>query len=115
MISPGEIYWAQVAENLPHPVVVVSRIPLNRGDRVVAVLVTSAQFSVRSRLPNCVPIRAGHFGLARDCVVQAETIAPIPTAHLDLVSGPIGRLDDATLREVVRAIGDVLDAVCEPI
>ncbi len=32
----------------------------------------------------------------------------------DELQGPIGRLDAEAMREVVRAIGYVIDAECEP-
>ena len=41
MISRGEIYLADFDEMEPHPVVVVSREELNRGNWVAAVLITS--------------------------------------------------------------------------
>jgi mRNA-degrading endonuclease toxin of MazEF toxin-antitoxin module len=78
------------------------------------VIITSARFDARSRLPNCVPIRAGSFGLAKDCVAQAETIFSIRKALLDLDDGPIGSLDDETFRDLIRAIGHVLRSDCEP-
>lgn len=78
MIEPSEIYMADLGQRNPHPVVVVSREEFNRGVYAVAVVITSAKFSARSRLPNCVPLRAGQFGLIKDCVAQAETISPIP-------------------------------------
>ncbi len=114
MIQPGEIYIADHQTATPHPVVVVSREELNRGSYVVAVLITSARFAVRSRLPNCVAFRVGQFGLTKDCVAQAETISPILLTDLDLAQGPIGVLDDSTLRDVIRAIGHVMASDCEP-
>jgi mRNA-degrading endonuclease toxin of MazEF toxin-antitoxin module len=106
---------ADMNQTYPHPVVVVSREELNRGDYVVAVVFTSARFAVRSQLPNCVPFRAGEFGLTKDCVAQGETIANIPTDQLDLAGGPIGTLDDARMRDLVRAIGNVISSDCEPV
>lgn len=114
MIRPGEVDFADVDQAFPHPVVVVSREELNRGDYILAAVITSARYSVRSRLPNCVAITAGQFGLAKDCVIQAETVTPIPKDQLDLDMGPVGILDEATLRDLIRAIGHVLDADCEP-
>ena len=76
MIRPGEIYEADFDEMEPHPIVVVSREELNRGNWVVAVLITSQRFEERSRQPNCVPFRAGEFDLRRDCVAQAESLFP---------------------------------------
>ena len=94
--------------------VVVSREELNRGDRVVAAIITSAKFAVRSKLANCVALKAGQFGMSKDCVVQGESLFNAPTLHIDLATGPIGKLDDLTLREVVRAVGYVMDSDCEP-
>ena len=54
-MSPGEIYMADLGEATRHPVIVVSREELNRGDRVVAVLCTSQKFAIRSTLAHCVP------------------------------------------------------------
>jgi mRNA-degrading endonuclease toxin of MazEF toxin-antitoxin module len=42
MIRPGEIYMAETDAGI-RPVVAVSREELNRGNRVVAVLITSAK------------------------------------------------------------------------
>ena len=62
MIRPGEIYLADFEEMEPHPVVVVSREELNRGNWVAAVLVTSKRFKERLKQPHCVPFRAGISG-----------------------------------------------------
>src|SRR5438034_449937 len=115
MIEPGEIYMADVGRTFPHPVIVVSREDLNRGHYVVAVVVTSAKFAIRSQLPNCVPLAAGQFGMSKDCVAQAETITVIPKVQLDLASGALGKLDDLTLRDLVKAIGHVIESDCEPV
>ncbi len=114
MIQPGEIYWADVPPGQQHRVVIVSREELNRGNYVMAALITSQKFSVRSKLANCVPLRAGPFGLPQDCVVQGESAGPIRVARLDLAAGPLARLDGITFREVIKAIGYVLDSDCEP-
>jgi mRNA-degrading endonuclease toxin of MazEF toxin-antitoxin module len=114
MIQQGEIYDYSDPTIPPHPVLVVSREELNRGDRVVAVIITSKKFAVRSLLANCVALRAGQFGMTKDCVVQGETVFAAPLIHLNLTAGPVGKLDDLTMREVVKAIGYVLDSDCEP-
>ncbi len=114
MIQPGEIYLANTPPGQQHPVVVVSREDLNRGKYVVAAVITSAQSAVRSRLPNCVPLRAGQFGMTKDCVMQGETAGPLRIARLELSSGPIAKLDDITFRDVIRAVGYVMDSDCEP-
>jgi mRNA-degrading endonuclease toxin of MazEF toxin-antitoxin module len=103
---------ADLGEATRHPVVVVSREELNRGDRVVAVLCTSQKFAVRSVLPHCVPLRAGQFGLGKDCVAQCENIFLVAKDSLDAT--PIGALSDVVFRDVIKAIGHVFDSDCEP-
>jgi mRNA-degrading endonuclease toxin of MazEF toxin-antitoxin module len=115
MIKPGEIYMADFPQAGPHPVIVVSREDLNRGNYALVVVCTSARFAVRSTLPNCVPFRAGDFGFAADCVAQCENTLSIDKSQLDLVAGPIGVLDDAALRDVIKAIGYVIESDCEPV
>ncbi len=110
MIRAGEIHWADLDFGR-HKVVVVSRAELNRGDKTLVALVTSRRFAFRATLPNCVPLRAGEFGMVRDCVVQCESVFPAFVADLE---GPLDVLDDATFRDVIRAVGDVMDADCEP-
>lgn len=113
MIEPGGIYGYDDPRIAPHPVVVLSREDLNRGGRVVAAIITSTKFAARAALANCVALRAGQFGLTKDCVVQGESVFAASVAHLD-VSSPVGRLDDVTFREVIKAVGYVMDSDCEP-
>lgn len=115
MIRPGEIYIADFDQAGPHPVIIISREELNRGRFALAVVCTSARFAVRSTLPNCVPFRAGQFGFTADCVAQCENILSIDIGQLDLVRGPIGNLDESALRDVIRAVGYVMESNCEPI
>ncbi len=115
MIQPGEIFVADFPEAGPHRVIVVSREELNRGDYVLAVVCTSARFSVRSTLPNCVPFHAGQFGFTADCVAQCENMLSIHKSQLNLAAGPAGVLDDVVLRDVIKAIGYVIASDCEPI
>jgi mRNA-degrading endonuclease toxin of MazEF toxin-antitoxin module len=58
MIRPGEVYMADTDAG-KRPVIVVSREELNRGNWVVAVLVTSTHFATRSKRPHCVAFAAG--------------------------------------------------------
>ena len=95
----------------PHPVIVVSREELNRGDRLVVVLCTSQKFAVRSTLPHCVPFKAGQFGFTKDCVAQCENFL---VSKDSLQATPLGTLSDVALRDVIKAIGHVLDSDCEP-
>jgi mRNA-degrading endonuclease toxin of MazEF toxin-antitoxin module len=111
-MNPGEIYMADLGEATSHPVIIVSREELNRGDRLVAVLCTSQKLAIRSTLPHCVPFQAGQFGFTKDCVAQCENIFLVAKDSLD--ANPVGSLDDAALRDVIKAIGHVIDSDCEP-
>jgi mRNA-degrading endonuclease toxin of MazEF toxin-antitoxin module len=112
MFSPGEIYMADVPRGQKHPVVVLSREELNKGLQVITALITSVSFDVRSRLANCVPIRAGKFGITKDCVIQCENVVALSTSRIE--PAPVGKLDAITMRDVVKALGYVFDADCEP-
>jgi mRNA-degrading endonuclease toxin of MazEF toxin-antitoxin module len=114
MIRPGEIYMADFGAAGPHPVIVMSRENLNRGRYALVVPCTSARFAVRSQLSNCVPFRAGGFGFTVDCVAQCENVLSIDQAELNLTAGPTGVLDSIALRNVVKAIGYVIESSCEP-
>jgi mRNA-degrading endonuclease toxin of MazEF toxin-antitoxin module len=113
-VIPGEIYWAEFMDVGLRPVVVMGREQLNRGSTVLVSPLTSMHVELRSRLPNCVPFSAGEFGLTKDCVAQLEFMSLIPLEKLELQDGPIGELDDDRMRQMIRAIGYVLDAECEP-
>jgi len=111
-LLPGEVYWAFFDK--PRPVVVVSREELNRGDYVVVLPLTTAQLALRRSLPSCVAIQGRVYGL-KDCVAQAEMITVLFRSDLiDPAEGPIATLADETMREIVRAVGFVMQAECEP-
>ena len=111
MIHQGEIFLADFEELEPHPVVIVSREELNRGSWVVVALITSRRFEERSTLPNCLPLRSGEFGLKRDCVIQCESLFSL---RREMLGEHLGRLDGARQRELVKALGNMLDSDCEP-
>jgi mRNA-degrading endonuclease toxin of MazEF toxin-antitoxin module len=111
MIRPGEIYLADFEEMEPHPVVVISREELNRGNWVAAVLVTSKRFEERSKQSQCVPFRAGEFGFTTDCVAQGESLFSIRRQEL---GDQLGALDAERWRSLVKAIGHVMGSECEP-
>ncbi len=113
MIQPGEFYLADFPGAGRHPVIIVSRELFNRGNYALVVVCTSARFAIRRTLPNCVPFQAGQFGLTKACVAQCESIFPIEKTNLELETGPIGRLDDMTMRDVIKAIGYVIESDCE--
>ena len=115
MIQPGEIYMADFGPAGPHPVIVVSREELNRGHYALVVVCTSARFTTRSKLANCVPFQAGEFGFTVDCVAQCENVLSIDKAQLDLAAGPMGKLDEAALQKVIKAMGYVIKSDCKPL
>lgn len=112
--KPGEIYLAALDNDGRRRVVIVSREEQNHGGYVVVVPITSTRFSERRNLPSCVPFRAGQFGLTKDCVAQAEQISFLPKDILLVEEGVIGTLDDEAMRNIVKAIGYLVAAECEP-
>lgn len=114
-MRPGEVYTADFESAGRRPVIVVSREDLNRGRYVLVVVCTSARFGTRRGLPNCVPFLAGEFGFTVGCVAQCENMLSIEkTDIIDLDDGPIGRLDEIKHREIIKAIGYVMESDCEP-
>lgn len=111
---PGEIYWACVPGVDRHRIIVVSAEKFNHGGYATAVQLTSQRFERRRDLPNCVPFRAGEFGMQEDCVAQCENVLTIETGDIELESGPLSTLNGQKLRDVIRAIGYVIEADCEP-
>lgn len=114
MIHPGEVYLADFPQAGQHPVFVVSQENLNRGNYALVVVCTPARFATRSVFTNCVPFQAGQFGFASDCVAQCENMLTIEKSSLNAAAGPNGVLDDAALRDVIKAIGHVIESDCEP-
>ena len=112
LIEAGEIYWIDLIDGR-RPAIVVSRELLNRGEYVIVVLCTSAQFDVRRKLSNCVPFSAGEFGFPKDCVAQCEAITFVRINRIDF-DGHIGIVDDTKFRELIKAIGFVIGSDCEP-
>lgn len=113
-LGPGDVYWAELDGAGRHFAIVVSRERFNEGGYAMVVPVTSERFEQRSQLRNCVPFRAGEACFKSNCVAQAENLTMIETALLDTRLGPVARLRDDRMRDVIRAIGFVIEAECEP-
>jgi len=111
-MNPGEIYWADLEFAGRRPVIVLSRESLNRGHTVVAIPCTTQNVEKRSKYPNCVTFRLGEFGFTEPTVAQCENVQIIEKQLLD--PAPIGRVSDESLRDLIRALGYVVDADCEP-
>lgn len=114
-IHQGDVYYADIGAEEDHRVIIVSRELLNRDKYVVVVPVTSKRFEQRRHYPHCVPFKAGQFGFTMNSVAQAEHIALIEKDDLDFERGCLARLDGSTLRSLVKAIGQVICADCEPL
>src|SRR5579862_8366613 len=112
-MDPGEIYMVDFPDVGPHPVIILSRADLNRGGHAVTVICTSARLAVRRQLANCVFFQAGQFGLTKDCVAQCEQLLTIDRNEFP-VAGPLGRLDEPSMRDLIKAVGYVMDSDCEP-
>ncbi len=52
--------------------------------------------------------------MQEDCVAQCENVLTIETGDIELESGPLSTLNGQKLRDVIRAIGYVIEADCEP-
>lgn len=113
-IHPGDIFFADIGAEEVHRVVVVSREELNRGSYVVVVPFSTKRLAERSGLANCVSFVGGAHGLTRDCVAIAEQIAVARKDDLDVSAGCVGKIKPEKLRDIIRAIGYSIEAVCEP-
>ena len=114
-VRQGEVYYADIGAEEDHPVIVVSRESLNRGDFVLVVPVTSKRVEERRYYPNCVAFRAGQFGFRMNCVARAERMALLEKSSLDSERGCQGRLNGGALRDLNKAIGNVICADCEAV
>jgi len=99
MIRPAEIDLADFEEMEPHPVVVVAREELNRGNWVAAVLITSQRFEERSKQPHCVSFRARELGSSTDWVAHCESLFSIRREEL---GDHLGTLDDERWRSLAN-------------
>ena len=111
---PGEIYEAFDRVGRRRPFVVMSRPELNRGDYFLALPFTTARLEERQRVRNCVFFSQGSFGLTKSCVAQAEALTFLRKADLVVPPTPLGKVDPRKWRQLVRAVGFVVQAECHP-
>lgn len=114
-VRPGEIYLLFEDEGKQRPAIVISREELNRGDYLLVVPLTTSRLKIRERLPNTVLLKHSKYGISKDSIAQAEMISYIRKDYMLLTEGPIGVLDNETFRSLVRAVGYVMSADCEPV
>ena len=113
-VRPGEIYLLFEDEGKRRPVVVISREELNRGNYLLVVPLTTSRLEIRKGLPNTVLLKRSKHGIRKDSIAQAEMISCVSKDELLLTEGPISALDGETFRGLVRAVGYVMSADCEP-
>ena len=65
--------------------------------------------------PSCVAFTAGEQeGLDRDCVARADFVMTVDKVEIDFATGKLGVIDEERMRDLIRAIGHVIEAECEP-
>ncbi len=99
MVSRGEVWWAELPDLDPHPVLVLTRdaaIPVRRK-------VTVAPLTTRVRgIPVEVPLNAATDGVAKDCVVSLDNVETVPQS---LLTERMATLSPQRMAEVCDALG----------
>ena len=113
-LFPGEIYEAFDRVGRLRPFVVMSRPELNKGDYFLAAPFTTARLEERQHVRSCVFFSRGSFGLAKSCVAQADALTVLRKTDLVEPPTPLGKLDAGKWRQLVRAMGFVVQAECHP-
>ena len=115
-VLPRQIYKIRLelgSAEIEEYVLVISREHLNLGYGCTTVMFSSQDVVRRGKLPNCVPFKAGRFGLSKECVAKCESLTY--TLYEDFIDeiGLVGTIDDQHWEDVVVALGDVFQACCE--
>ncbi len=100
----GQIFFLPFGEGKKRPVVIVSRDALNSGNFVLVVPCTTQQISRRKQEQHCVFLKAGEGGLPKDCIVKADETTRILKTEIDWQVGSLGRLNQAAMARIVKAI-----------
>jgi mRNA-degrading endonuclease toxin of MazEF toxin-antitoxin module len=123
----GDIYWLPFGEPCPkldevsgapvvdangelvlevksRPVIVVSRDTLNGGNYVVVVPCYSQDVDRRSAYQQNVVLERGDGGLPKRCIVRTDQITFVDKKYIDWRNGKIGRLVEAKMVPIVKAI-----------
>lgn len=99
----GEVWWCELGELGRRPVVVLSR------DAAIArlrrALVAPCTTTIRS-LPSEVVIEPGDDPIPRRSAVNLDSVESVPT---DVLVERLGRLADARVREICRALAVAVD------
>lgn len=81
-MAPGEVHLADIFLGGARPVVVVTREPLNRGETILAVPLTTSRIAERRRYRNYVFPPRGAGGLREDSVAVTHLVQRIEVALL---------------------------------
>ena len=106
-VRRGEIYYADLSpvvgseQGGMRPVLIVQNDVGNKySPTVIAAAITSK--TSKSKLPTHIEVFADQYGLAKDSVILLEQIRTIDKSRLESY---IGRLDEATMSRIDRALG----------
>jgi mRNA interferase MazF len=98
VVNRGEVWWLELPDLSPHPVLVLTRpaaIPVRRK-----VMVAPLTTRVRD-IPIEVPLTVADDGVAQDCVVNLDNVETVPQA---LLTQRMTTLSEARMREVCAAL-----------
>ncbi len=98
MVNRGEVWWLELPDLSPHPVLVLTRpgaIPVRRK-----VMVAPLTTRVRD-IPIEVPLTVSLDGVAKDCVVNLDNLETVPRV---LLTERMTTLSEARMREVCAAL-----------
>lgn len=112
VIERGRLYWVDLGAPVGsrpakrRPVLVIQADPYNAsrlGTTLVAVMTSNTSLA---GMPGNVFVPAAGSGLPRDSVVNVTALVTVNRSEL---SGPIGRIPEATMHEVDAGLRRVLD------
>ena len=109
----GDVFTIPDTAKNERRVVVVSEELFNRGESLVVVPFTSKRFQYRSGLSSCVVFERSDGPFTKPCVAQCEQVSRITKDKLTSLSS-LGRIKPEKTRELVKALGVVIGADCEP-
>lgn len=113
-LIPGQVFRIYDSPGSYHFCIVISEERFNRGDYVHIVPITSKGFESRSKLSNCVAFRAGQYCFTSNCVAQGDALSLVEISSF-YGEKSLCEISGEDLRKVIRAVGAVIGAECEPL